>query len=510
MVVSPRQPLAEVHARADRRDAGQLLQVADPRGHQEPARVRRRRDHRHGRRGGRLHRRRGLSTDLSAPGRMPSAASCCPRSTRLRTGARLPITEAARLAEELGFAAAWAGDHLACPAPGLDAPACLAAAAAVTDRIGLGFSVMLLGLCAARVGGQAAAATIDHLAGAGRLRLGVGVGGEFPERVRGRRGRCARARRPAGRCAATCSPTCCAGRPVDYAGTRGHVRSPAARASGRPRCPRSTSAAAASRRCVAPPASATCGCRCGSTPAKLAERSAQLAELAPEHGPPRPGAPRCSCGVRIDDDRAGARAGRRAPICRASTGWALDKVEHWTLLDSIDGAVERLSEYRDGGGRGVLMLMRSDPIRWTSTSTRRGAERCAGVSRLVSSDSAYRYDASALPRGVRAPLHLSGGRRAQQPPLRRRHRACTIRPRAAAGPTPSCGATPAGSPPGCARRGSHPADVVVSALFNCPEFVLAVARRPAPRRGRRADQLPPLRRGGRPRARRQPPARVRI
>ena len=33
-----------------------------------------------------------------------------------------------------GFGAAWVGDHLACPAPGLDAPSCLAAAAAVTER----------------------------------------------------------------------------------------------------------------------------------------------------------------------------------------------------------------------------------------------------------------------------------------------------------------------------------------------------------------------------------------
>ena len=37
----PDQPQRQVHARADRRDAGQLLQVADPRGDQEPARVRR-------------------------------------------------------------------------------------------------------------------------------------------------------------------------------------------------------------------------------------------------------------------------------------------------------------------------------------------------------------------------------------------------------------------------------------------------------------------------------------
>ena len=42
VVVSRINLCAEVHARADRRDAGQLLQVADPRGDQEPARVRRR------------------------------------------------------------------------------------------------------------------------------------------------------------------------------------------------------------------------------------------------------------------------------------------------------------------------------------------------------------------------------------------------------------------------------------------------------------------------------------
>ena len=63
-----------------------------------------------------------------------------------RTGEPSQVVAAARLAEELGFDAVWVGDHLACPAPGLDASVCLAAAAAVTERISLGFSVMLLGL----------------------------------------------------------------------------------------------------------------------------------------------------------------------------------------------------------------------------------------------------------------------------------------------------------------------------------------------------------------------------
>ncbi|MEZ0292208.1 MAG: LLM class flavin-dependent oxidoreductase, partial [Solirubrobacteraceae bacterium] len=96
-----------------------------------------------------------------------------------RTGGALPTLEAARLAEAAGFDAVWAGDHLACPAPVLDAPTCLAAAAAVTERVELGIAVLQLGL---RQPAWAAKqlATLDALSG-GRLALGVGVGGEFPE-----------------------------------------------------------------------------------------------------------------------------------------------------------------------------------------------------------------------------------------------------------------------------------------------------------------------------------------
>ena len=77
-------------------------------------------------------------TDITQRPRLmtrPRIGVLLPNFDAVRTGEPLPIVPAARLAEELGFDAAWVGDHLACPAPGLDAPSCLAAAAAVTERI---------------------------------------------------------------------------------------------------------------------------------------------------------------------------------------------------------------------------------------------------------------------------------------------------------------------------------------------------------------------------------------
>src|ERR1700749_693762 len=108
----------------------------------------------------------------------PRIGVLLPNFDAVGSGQPLRIVPAARLAEELGFGAAWVGDHLACPAPGLDAPSCLAAAAAVTENIRLGLSVMLLGL-RAPAWATKILATIDHLS-SGRLVLGVGVGGEFP------------------------------------------------------------------------------------------------------------------------------------------------------------------------------------------------------------------------------------------------------------------------------------------------------------------------------------------
>ena len=90
------------------------------------------------------------------------------------------------------------------------------------------------------------------------------------------------------------------------------------------------------------------------SPSKLAERSAQLAEMALEHErrPPRTA---LLVLVRIDDDRARARAAAEVHI-RGQYRMALDVVERWTLLDSIDGAVARLSEYQAVGVSEILLL----------------------------------------------------------------------------------------------------------------------------------------------------------
>ncbi len=97
----------------------------------------------------------------------------------LKLGGPQRFVEAARLGEQAGFDAVWVGDHLASPAPNYEASVAAAAAAAVTERIEVGFGVMLLGL---RPTAWAAKQlqSIDALA-PGRLLLGVGVGGEFPE-----------------------------------------------------------------------------------------------------------------------------------------------------------------------------------------------------------------------------------------------------------------------------------------------------------------------------------------
>jgi probable F420-dependent oxidoreductase len=99
---------------------------------------------------------------------------------------REAVVEVARAAERLGFASVWATDHLLVPSsvprygPVLEALATLAHLAAVTDRVELGTSVLVLPQRnAVEVARQAA--TVDVLAD-GRLVLGVGAGwieGEF-------------------------------------------------------------------------------------------------------------------------------------------------------------------------------------------------------------------------------------------------------------------------------------------------------------------------------------------
>lgn len=96
-----------------------------------------------------------------------------------RTGQPRPIVEFARRAEQFGFDGLWTGDHLWCPSPVLDAVTALAACAGVTGTVDLGLSVMLLGMRPAAWTAKQLA-TLQHLSG-NRLKLGVGIGGEFPQ-----------------------------------------------------------------------------------------------------------------------------------------------------------------------------------------------------------------------------------------------------------------------------------------------------------------------------------------
>lgn len=91
------------------------------------------------------------------------------------------ITEAARLAEALGFADVWVSDHVVQPASQgypspylIDPLLTLTWAAAATERIGLGTSVLVASQYHP-VWLANATASLDLLSG-GRLKLGIGVG----------------------------------------------------------------------------------------------------------------------------------------------------------------------------------------------------------------------------------------------------------------------------------------------------------------------------------------------
>ena len=242
----------------------------------------------------------------------PRCGILLPSFDATRAGGPPQVVAAAQLAEDLGFDAAWVGDHLACPAPGLDAPACLAAAAAVTTRIGLGFSVMLLGL---RPPAWAAKqlTTIDALSG-GRLLLGVGVGGEFPDEfaaagvpVRQRGARLDESLAVIG--------DLVTGRPVDYAGRTLSVRSPGLEPAMRAPPPIYVGGRGepALRRAAR---HADMWLPMWLTPNRIAERSQVLAELAQEVGRPTPGTA-LLIGVHVDDDRDRAAGPGRGPHPRA-------------------------------------------------------------------------------------------------------------------------------------------------------------------------------------------------
>jgi alkanesulfonate monooxygenase SsuD/methylene tetrahydromethanopterin reductase-like flavin-dependent oxidoreductase (luciferase family) len=84
------------------------------------------------------------------------------------------VRASARLAEEVGLDSVWSTDHLVASAPILDPAVVLATAAAVTDRITIGFGVMLLALRPVAWAAKQIA-TLQQVSG-NRVALGVGTG----------------------------------------------------------------------------------------------------------------------------------------------------------------------------------------------------------------------------------------------------------------------------------------------------------------------------------------------
>lgn len=269
---------------------------------------------------------------------MTSFGVLLPTFDPTRTGAPAPVAQAARLAESLGYDSVWAGDHLKCPAPVLDSMTCLALAAGVTERVGLGTSVMLLGLRSLAWTAKQIA-TMQVLSGA-RFRLGVGVGGEFEREYEA------------------------AGVPLAGRGARldGALE----------RLPRFL--AAGNEDSLDPPApmppvlvggrsdrAMARAARYGDawlpmwiSPETLAQRAAGLDELASESGR---SAPRLALLVlaHVDADPARARAQSDAHL-RGQYGMALDRVERWTAFGPEAQVVEFLAPYLAIGVTEILLL----------------------------------------------------------------------------------------------------------------------------------------------------------
>jgi probable F420-dependent oxidoreductase len=294
---------------------------------------------------------------VAANGSMTRWGVLLPTFDPLRAGGPPRVVEAAVRAEEQGFDAVWSGDHLACPAPVLDAPTCLAAAAAATERVALGLSVMLLGL---RPPAWAAKqlATVDALSG-GRLVLGVGVGGEFPDEF-------AAAGVPVADRGARLDealevlPDLLAGRPVDHEGPTLRLRVPALEPAmaapppiyvggrGEPALRRAARVADA-------------WLPMWLAPETIARRADRLAELAAGHGRPRPGLA-LLIGVHVDEDRSRARRAAAAHL-RGQYGLSLEAVERWTALGGPAAVAEHLDGHRAAGVEEfVLMALGGDPL----------------------------------------------------------------------------------------------------------------------------------------------------
>ena len=259
------------------------------------------------------------------------------------------LLEAAERAEQLGFDSGWAGDHLQYHPPTLEPYGALAAVAARTRRLRLGFGVMLLAL-RSPVWVAKQLATLDALA-PGRVVFGVGSGGENPAefeaagvplRERGRR--LDEAVEIVGRLLE--------GGPLDHAGPLLPVRSPGLEPVPGRRLPlvvggRSEAAEARAARV------ADAWLAVWLSPERVAAGRERIAALAVAAGRPAPQT-LLMVFVHVGDDRARARA-EVDVLTRGQYGLPLERLERWCLIGDAATVAEGLAAHRAAGVDGFVV-----------------------------------------------------------------------------------------------------------------------------------------------------------
>jgi probable F420-dependent oxidoreductase len=270
--------------------------------------------------------------------------------------AEFPVLAAARRAEALGFDSVWVGDHLVFPPPILESMSVLAAAAAATETITLGTSVLQAPLrtpvvLAKQIG------TLATLA-PDRVCLGVGIGGENPDEYtavgadRSRRGKLLDE-------VLTVLPDLLGGRAVSYRGSILDVESPPLEPA-----PAKPVPMLVGGRSEAATARAT---RFGTgwmpmwlSAERVGERRAALLAAADRMRPAPPVTMLLLCSVDSDETRAAERA---ATLLWRQYGLPWHVVERWTAYGSPERIAEFLLPYLDAGVDGfVLMPAGDDPV----------------------------------------------------------------------------------------------------------------------------------------------------
>ena len=261
-----------------------------------------------------------------------------------------PYLEVVRAVEDHNFDAGWVGDHLAFHPPIIEATAALAAAAAVTDRMKLGFAV-LLGATREPVWLAKALTSIDQLA-PGRLIVGMGAGGEHPPEWRAAGAELARRGARLDELLSIL-PDLLTGHAVNHNGPHLAVETPALNPSMSAAPPTVIGGRSdAALRRAARFADGWLGVWVSSE--GFARSIDRLSEFAEQAGRARP-EPMMLAFAAIGDDEAGC-ARDAAQLYRGQYNLPYEQVERWTLTGSVAQVADRLADYQAAGAQSIAII----------------------------------------------------------------------------------------------------------------------------------------------------------